>query len=227
MGECCSHLHLYRDFSYGVAECCECPRPFTLVREQGNAATAAICKWLFFLRSLSTFQQLLFLWVLGQVGPCVSPLRGESPFPIALGCQPHWFSKPEILGTYFSGVDPRGWGVNPLLPWEKYLSGEIPPYCVLPHWGWEFWQKHFSTSLTYIDVVLFILCSGVGVQLTLRLFSEGIDPYVAIYLLYPWEEVNLGSSSSTILNYQSPVWSFFIAKCKSKKRQKFYGWREM
>lgn len=38
----------------------------------------------------------------------------------------------------------------------------------------------------------FILCCGGVVQLAFRSFSDGIVPYVAIYLLCSWEEVSAG-----------------------------------
>lgn len=52
------------------------------------------------------------------------------------------------------------WGTNPLLL-QKSLSGEVPPYCVLPHSGWDFFCE--TVSLFLLPILMcgpFILCCG-------------------------------------------------------------------
>lgn len=66
---------------------------------------------------------------------------------------------------------------------------------------WGIWPEHFSASPTHLHALFFILCLRAGVLLALSFFSGETDPYVATYLLCPWDEVSSGSSYATILNH--------------------------
>lgn len=79
---------------------------------------------------------------------------------------------------------------------RKHLSGEIPPYCVFRPGGGDFCKTFISLSYPF-------LCSPFSTfyweQVHLSV-SEGNDPYVAVGLLCPKQEMSLGSSYTVILD---------------------------
>ena len=118
--------------------------------------------------------------------------------PIGFLSQMFW----ELLS---SDLDPRGQGAWHGAPTphssggSTCLSRSCPIVCC--HTRWDFWQECFSSSLTHLYMVLFISWYRACVQLVLRFFSEGIDLYVVVYLLYLWEEVCSASSYAIFLNH--------------------------
>lgn len=67
------------------------------------------------------------------------------------------------------------------------------------HTGVRVLHESLSLHLLFILVCFYYSMLGAGVKRLLMLFSEGIVPYVAVYLLCPWDNVNSGSSHATIL----------------------------
>lgn len=106
------------------------------------------------------------------------------------------------------------WGTNSLLL-QKCLSGEIPPF-VCCHTGDGYFCETVSACPTHLDVILLLWRTA---HLILRSFVEKNDPYIAIYLVCLWEEVNSGSSYaassaySRILSFLSVVSPLCQAHC--------------
>ena len=105
-------------------------------------------KWISFKCSIGDFQVGAFARDPGvNETPHKLFKRRLSTFYRTLG--PHWFSKPDVLRELISLVQiPRvGWPHvrhQPLFLQEKHQMGEIPPYCMSPHWSWCFIVKTIS-----------------------------------------------------------------------------------
>ena len=61
-------------------------------------------------------------------------------------------------------------------------------------------ERSFLCLSCHLDVLLLILCCGTSVQLVLRFFSEGINPNVVLYLLWPWD-ISLGYFHVAFFNH--------------------------
>lgn len=67
------------------------------------------------------------------------------------------------------------------------------------HTGVRVLGGSLSLHHLFILVCFYYPMLGAGVKRLLMLFSEGVVPYVALYLLCPWDNVSSGSSHATIL----------------------------
>lgn len=123
------------------------------------------------------------------------PLRGKTQFPItlcSLGSGPIGLLSQIFCGfvslVRFSELVMCGMGYQSLGP-----PGEAPLwwdsfFCVSP-------QKMGFLVRPHLDVIL--------LSFVLESSSEKNDPHVAVYLVYPWEEMSSSSSYATVSAYSS------------------------
>jgi len=90
------------------------------------------------------------------------------------------------------------WGTNPSLLREKCQTGEIPP-TLRCYTGSGVFGETMSLPLLSISMWSFYPLLWRTVNIIFRSFSEGNDPYEAVDLMCPWEEVSSGSSYTAIL----------------------------
>ena len=167
--------------------------------------------------SMSFFNVVLLNCFSGEMSLQVSPLRvcflslNFYSFP---GNIPQWFSNASILGLSFpckiEGVGCPMWSSNLLLLRENSYTFVIPPS----------WGSLQLGCVFCLGFVFFFFPLGVNICLFLlpasrrsfnplllktdhqvfRSLSEGSIPYAVVGLLCPWEEMNLGSFFTTVLN---------------------------
>lgn len=92
---------------------------------------------------------------------------------------------------------------QPLTPPEECLCGEPPLSCVSPHQGQAFYETVSLPLLPILTWSFFLLLWRV-LHLVFRSLSERNDPYVALDLMFLWEEVSSGSSYAAMLDSPSP-----------------------
>ena len=141
-------------------------------------------------------------------------------------CKPHWSSKSSILGIHLPGAGPLGNGepsvvLGPLTPWRKPLQSSSFSHLWVSSSGNEY--RLYCISAPPLRILLwflynfncklsFLLDSSLShITENMRLTSFTAALWIVVILVCPWEEVNSGSSSSTILANES----FYLTKSTS------------
>lgn len=153
----------------------------------------------------------------GEMSLQVSPLRVcflSLKFYSFPGNIPQWFSNASILGLSFpckiEGLGCLIWSSNPLLLRENSCIFIILPSCGSLQLGCVFCLGLFfffsplganiSHFLLPVSRPSFNPLLWKTDHQVFRSLSEGSIPYAVVDLLCPWEEMNLGSFYTTVLN---------------------------
>lgn len=116
------------------------------------------------------------------------------------GCNPHWFSKQDILAACLCRAGPRIWGclmqgMNPCFLMTSSVFLRSLPIVDCPMWSKSVSLPLLPVSMWLFQAMLQIYCSS-----SFQVSFKNIIPYVAVDVLCLWEEVSSGFSHTVILN---------------------------